>query len=105
MPAASMNASRTSSLRPASGALATTVFTLLCELGLGAETIAEAMERTEQCVDLEQRVLAQLCRLEGELEVDRVRAVGDLEHELRIAVAASARGCVLDEDADERIAV
>jgi hypothetical protein len=37
---------------------------LLGELGLRGETVAEAMERAEQRVHLEQRVRAQLCGLE-----------------------------------------
>jgi hypothetical protein len=52
--------SRTRSLRPASG-LAATLLSLLRELGLRGETVAE---RAEQRVDLEQRVRAQLCGLE-----------------------------------------
>src|SRR5438093_8976885 len=85
--------------------LAVTLLSLLCELGLRGKTVAEAVERTKQRVDLEQRVLAQLRRLERELEVDRVRAVGDLQDELRIAVATSPPRRVLDEDAHERVAV
>jgi len=45
--------SRTGSLRPASGALATTLLSLLCKFGLCGETVAEAVERAEQRVDLE----------------------------------------------------
>src|SRR6185312_7279204 len=45
-----------------------------------------------------------LRRVERELEVDRVDAVGDLQHELRSSVAATSRR-VLDVDADERVAV
>src|SRR6266487_3756804 len=86
--------------------LAATLLSLLGELGLRGETVAEAVERAEQRVDLEQRVRAQACGLERELEVDRARAVGDLQHELRIAVAtAPARRHVLDEHAHERVAV
>jgi hypothetical protein len=77
----------------------------LRELDLRGETGAEAAERAEERVDLEQRVLAQLGRVDRELEVDRVRAVGDLEHEPRSAVAAAPAGRVLDEDADEGVAV
>src|SRR6266508_5312741 len=77
---------------------------LLCKLAFRGETVTEAVERAEQRVDLEERVLAQLRRLERELKVDRVGAVGDLQHELRIAVATAAARCrVLDEDAHEGV--
>src|SRR5438128_2379680 len=79
---------------------------LRCVLCFRDETVAEAVQRPEERVDLEERVVAQLCRLERELEVDRVRAVGDLQDEPRIALAtAPARRRVLDEDAHEGGAV
>src|SRR5262245_26117978 len=53
---------------------------LLRQLGLRGETVAEAAERRDQGVDLEERVLLELGRAERELEVDRVDAVGDLQH-------------------------
>jgi hypothetical protein len=53
---------------------------LRSQLSFRGETVAEAVERAEQRPCLEERVLAQLCRLERELEVDRVGAVGDLGH-------------------------
>ena len=77
---------------------------LLCKLGLRGKTVAEALQRAEQRVDLEQRVLAQLGRLERELEANRVRAVGDLQHEPPVAIATSPAR-VLDEDAHVGAAV
>src|SRR6266480_3038372 len=95
--------SRTGSLWPASG-LGAQLLPVRCALGLRGETVTEAVERAEQRVDLEERVLAQLFRLERELKVDRVGAVGDLQHELRIAIATTP-GRVLDEDTHEGVAV
>src|SRR6266536_662006 len=84
--------------------LSATLLPVRSELGLRGETVAEAVERAEQRVDLEQRVLAQLRRRKRELEVDRVRAVGDLQHDLRIAIATMP-GRLLDEDTHEGVAV
>jgi hypothetical protein len=44
---------------------------------LGRKSGPEALERRNQRVDLEERVLAQLRRVDRELEVDLVRAVRD----------------------------
>jgi hypothetical protein len=79
----------------------TTLCSVLSQLRLDRETVAEALQRCEQRVDLVERVGAQLRRLERELEVDRVDAVGNLQQELRIAAAATAATCggVCDEDA------
>src|SRR3954451_16547612 len=78
------------------------------EVRLGGETVAEALKRAEQGVDLEQRVLAELCGRERELERDRVHAVGDLENERRLVSVPPLR-CklrrVLDVHANERVAV
>src|SRR6266545_5665738 len=98
-----MNSREPARSGPRAGSAAT-LLSLLCKLGLGGETVAEAVERAEQRVDLEQRVLAQLRRLERELEADRVRAVGDLQHELRIAIATTP-GRVLDDDTHVGVAV
>src|SRR3954453_9144460 len=84
--------------------LSSTPLSVRCELGLDGEAVSEAIERAEQRVDLEDRVLAQLFRLERELKVDRVGAVGDLQHEPRIAITTTP-GRVLDEDAHEGVAV
>src|SRR5438045_4089726 len=99
-----MNSREPASLRPVSG-LAAALLSLLCELGLGGETVTEITERVKQRVDLEQRVLPQLRRLERELEIDRVHAVRDLQHEPRMATVAPPRGRVLDEDVYEGVAV
>jgi hypothetical protein len=69
------------------------------ELGLRGESVAKACDRSEQRVRLEECVLALLGRLDRELEVDLVRAVGDPEAQPRSgwrAAKAPARG-VLDE--------
>jgi hypothetical protein len=52
---------------------------LLCELSFRGQTVPEAVKRSEERVDLEQGVLAQLRRLERELEVDRVGAASSRE--------------------------
>src|SRR4051794_18431576 len=74
----------------------------LGELRLCGERVAEALERAEQGVDLEEGVLAQLRRRERELERDRVDAVGDPQLEPWIAPAAAPAA---DVDAHVRVAV
>src|SRR5262245_49101327 len=74
---------------------------LLRELRLVGERVTEALQRSQQGVDLEQRVLAQLRRDQRELEVDRVHAVRDLELQARMPAAAPAA----DVDADVGVAV
>src|SRR3954468_23507337 len=69
----------TALVRRASAALHPGPLAPLRELRLDGERVAEALERGEQGVDLEQGVLAKLPRRERELEVDRVHAVGDLQ--------------------------
>src|SRR5213592_4132030 len=103
MPVASMNSREPARSGPRAD-LPAAQLSLLCKLAFRGETVTEAVERAEQRVDLEERVLAQLFRLERELEVDRVGAVGDLQHEPRIAITTTP-GRVLDEDAHEGVAV
>jgi hypothetical protein len=78
---------------------------LVPPLALGVErrlrdqSVAEARERAEQRVDLEQRVRALLGRLDGELEIDLIAAVADPQTQPRRLLTRRMRR-VLDEDAD-----
>src|SRR5207248_8783999 len=78
------------------------------QLRLGQDAGAEALERGDQRLDLVERVRPELRRVDGELEVDLVRAVGDPEPKARRRQPPAAElpvRRVLDVDADERAAV
>jgi hypothetical protein len=64
------------------------------ELRLGREAGTEALERDDQRLDLVERVLALLGRVDRELEVDLVDAVGDpqLQPRRRQAAPLAVRG-------------
>src|SRR6476659_2302370 len=63
-------------------------FTQVVRLELGDEALTEEAQRRDERVELVERVLACLIRVDLELELDAPAAVGDLERRERLEVPA-----------------